>query len=497
MIKSKIRVNSEYVIGKTDSGMFGSFLEHVGRAIYNGIYDPKHPLADSMGFRKDVAEAVKELNISVIRYPGGNFVSGYNWEDGVGPIELRPKKLELAWNSVETNMVGTDEFCTYCKKIGSEPMLAVNLGTRGPDEARQLVEYCNSRAGTKYADMRIANGYKEPHNVKYWCLGNEMDGPWQIGRKTAYEYGRVAEESAKLMKLTDPSIKLIVCGSSSNLLPTHPDWEREVLELTYDSVDYISMHSYYENANGDTPSFVASNAQMEKFIQGVLASCDFVKAKKRSNKTMMISYDEWNIWYQFSRKQDVEPWQVAPHLFEDIYSMEDAVALGGLLITMMRHCDRIKLACLAQLVNVIAPIMTDDTGAMWKQTTFYPFMHASKYGRGTVLNTITNSETYDCIHGTVPYVESLCVFGEDESITVFVCNRSEEQDCDFDIILENAEEYSPESHIVMTAADKNMSNTAANPFNVVPTSVNDINGEKGTFNVKIPSFSWNVLRFTK
>ena len=220
MQTAKITIDPNFRIGEVDPRLYGSFIEHLGRAVYGGIYEPEHPTADDMGFRQDVLDLVRELGVPIIRYPGGNFVSGYDWEDGVGPVEERPRRLDLAWKTVETNRVGTNEFAAWAKRAGAEPMIAVNLGTRGTDAARNLVEYCNHPGGSYWSDLRRSHGAEEPHAVGVWCLGNEMDGPWQIGHKTAAEYGRLAVETAKAMKWVDPSIELVACGSSKAAMPT-------------------------------------------------------------------------------------------------------------------------------------------------------------------------------------------------------------------------------------------------------------------------------------
>ena len=297
MKKAALKIDRDYKVGEIDKRIYGSFIEHIGRAVYGGIYDPGHPLADDMGFRKDVIDLTRELQVPIVRYPGGNFVSGYRWEDGIGPKELRPKRTELAWFAIENNHMGTDEFCEWGRRADTDVMMAVNLGTRGVDAAKNLVEYCNFKEGTYWSDLRIKNGYKEPHNVKLWNLGNEMDGPWQIGHKTAEEYGRIAVEAAKVMKWVDPSIELVACGSSNSGMSTCYEWENTVLDHTYDFVEYISMHQYYGNTADDTPSFLANSLDMDRFIDNIISTCDYLKAKKRSKKTINISFDEWNVWY--------------------------------------------------------------------------------------------------------------------------------------------------------------------------------------------------------
>src|SRR5581483_4871564 len=269
-------------IGEIDPRIYGSFIEHLGRAVYNGIYEPEHPTADEDGFRRDVLDFVRELRVPIVRYPGGNFVSGYNWEDGVGPRDQRPRRLDLAWRSLETNAVGVNEFAAWARKANSEVMMAVNFGTRGIDAAREFVEYCNHRGGTKWSDLRISHGIREPHRFQLWNLGNEMDGPWQVGAKTADEYGRLACETAKVMKAVDESIELVACGSSARTMDTFPQWEATVLDHCYERVDYISLHQYFGNRTGDTRHFLAESVGMEDFIKTVAATCDFIKAKKRS-----------------------------------------------------------------------------------------------------------------------------------------------------------------------------------------------------------------------
>ena len=365
-MKASITANKKFIIGEIDRRIYGSFIEHLGRAVYGGIYEPSHPNADADGFRTDVIELVKKLNVPIVRYPGGNFVSGYHWEDGTGDRAQRPKRMELAWSAVETNEIGIDEFQAWAKKADTEIMYAVNLGTRGPDDARNVVEYLNHPSGSLYSDMRIKNGRKDPFGVKLFCLGNEMDGPWQMGAKTAEEYARTACEAAKLMKWVDPSIELVACGSSSSRMPTFGDWEYRVLSECYDHVDYVSLHRYYGNPDGNTEDFLASTMDLDEFIKTVVSICDAVKGKKHAKKRVNLSFDEWNVWYH-SHKQDKElkkrdKWGRALPLLEDVYNFEDALLVGLMLITFLRNADRVKIACMAQLVNVIAPIMTRNGG---------------------------------------------------------------------------------------------------------------------------------------
>ena len=426
-------VDRDFCIGAIDPRLYGAFLEHLGRAIYGGIYEPDHATADDMGFRGDVLDIVRELNVPIVRYPGGNFVSGYNWEDGVGPIEERPRRLDLAWTSTEPNTFGTNEFAAWARRAGTDVMLAVNLGTRGIDEARNLVEYCNHPGGTALSDLRRQHGATDPHNVRVWCLGNEMDGPWQIGRKTAHEYGRLASQTAMAMRLVDPTIELVVCGSSHAAMATYPDWEMTVLEHTYEDVDYISLHTYYKLENDDLGSFLAQSLLMDDYIRTVVSACDLVQAKKRSSKQLMLSFDEWNVWYhsqghdrELSRSQ---PWQIAPPLTEEPYTLEDALVVGSMLITLLRHADRVKIACIAQLVNAIAPIATVTGGGVWRHTTFFPLLHASRFGRGSVLDLRLNVASYSTKQfDAVPLVDAIATVDDDAGeMTIFAVNRSQDE----------------------------------------------------------------------
>lgn len=497
--QAKMVVDQEHKIGEIDPRIYGSFIEHLGRAIYGGIYEPDHPRADDKGFRTDVIQLVRELNVPIIRYPGGNFVSGYNWEDGVGPRSRRPRRLDLAWRTVETNQVGANEFAEWVRQVDSEMMMAVNLGTRGIDAARNLVEYCNHPGGSYWSDLRKDHGYPEPHRIKTWCLGNEMDGSWQIGHKTAEEYGRLAAEAAKTMKWVDPAIELVVCGSSNSGMPTFPQWEATTLEHTYDEVDYISLHQYYGNRTDDTPSYLANSLDMDRFIRTVIATCDFVKAKKRSKKRLHLSFDEWNVWYHSNEAdQKIEPWTIAPPLLEDVYNFEDALLVGTMLITLLKHADRVKIACLAQLVNVIAPIMTENGGRAWRQTIYYPYLHVSRYGRGIALNPAITSPKYDCAEYTdVPYLESAAVYNEEqEELTIFAVNRHLEESLLLECDVRGFENYRVIEYQVLKHQDLKAVNTAQEE-RVKPQRCEEAVLEDGRLKVPLPKASWNVTRLGK
>ena len=503
MKQAKMMIDKAFKISEVDKRIYGSFIEHLGRAVYDGIYQPGNPLSDEDGFRKDVLEIVRELNVPIVRYPGGNFVSNFFWEDSVGPVEERPTRLELAWRSLETNKIGLNEFSKWLEKANSEMMMAVNLGTRGVADACNLLEYCNHPGGTKYSDMRIRHGVKDPHNVKVWCLGNEMDGDWQVGHKNMHEYGRLAQETAKAMKLIDPSIELVSCGSSNLDMPTFPEWEATTLGYTYDHVDFVSMHQYYGNLNNDTEDFLALSDDMDQFIRSVIATCDFVKAKKRGKKDINLSFDEWNVWFHTREADDEfmekDPWHIAPPLLEDQYNFEDALLVGLMLITLMKHADRVKMACMAQLVNVIAPIMTEkDGGKAWRQTIFYPFMHASRYGRGMVLQPVIETPVHDTKeHENVTDLSSVAVWNQEkEELTIFAVNRNTKEDMELITDLRSLEGYHLEEHIVLESNDMKICNSAGEEL-VMPKTVQRSTMEDGKITSMLTKASWNVIRLKK
>lgn len=500
MPSARLTIDPHFAVGTINRRLFGGFVEHLGRHVYDGIYEPGHETADAEGFRSDVIELVKELGVSTIRYPGGNFVSGFRWEDSVGPRAERPRRLDLAWHSTETNEVGLHEFDDWLAKVGSDLMLAVNLGTRGTLEALDLLEYSNLAGGTTLSDRRIANGKTDAFGVKMWCLGNEMDGPWQLGHRSADDYGKVASQAAKAMRQLDPSIELVVCGSSSAHMPTFGEWERVVLSHAYDDVDYISCHAYYEEKNGDLGSFLASAVDMDGFIESVVATADHVKAVRGSDKTINISFDEWNVWY-LSRFENVEKiegidnWPVAPRLLEDVYSVADAVVFGNLLISLLRHADRVQSASLAQLVNVIAPIMTEPNGPAWRQTTFFPFSITSRLAQGEALQLKLDAPTYETKeYGTVPLVDAVATHdAETGRSAVFLVNRSQSEAVTLTIDIAALGDVSVlESHL-LADDDVYAKNTLADRERVAPSSNDSASVAGGELTITLPPVSWTAL----
>jgi len=511
VLKAKAMVDRNFAIGTTDPRLFGAFVEHLGRCVYGGMFEPGHPQADGRGFRQDVLALVRELNPSILRYPGGNFVSGYNWEDGVGPVEERPRRLDLAWKSTETNAFGTNEFIDWCREAGVEPMLAVNLGTRNADAARNLVEYCNHPAGTALSDLRRRHGWEDPHGVKFWCLGNEMDGPWQMEAKTPDEYGRIATEAAKMMKWVDPELELAACGSSSRTMATFGIWEDVVLEHCFDHVEYISLHTYLNDFRGETEALLASPDLMDSFIDEVVAIADAVAARRRSDKRIMLSFDEWNVWYRTRRTGRAQDgWPVAPPILEEIYSMKDALAFGGACIALLNHADRVRVACLAQLVNAIAPIMTETGGPAWRQTIFWPFAHFSHFGRGHVLQAQVDSPTYSTSYydprgadehryplPAVPCLKLAAVHDEAAGRLNFLAlNRSLDQELELTIDIGNFGALEPRLAMTMRDDDLEAVNSKAAPDRIQPSALSALRMDGSKLIARLGPASWSVLSLT-
>ena len=500
MATARLMFDTRLPIGAVDRRLFGSFVEHLGRAVYDGIYEPTHPTADADGFREDVRELVRELGVSAIRYPGGNFVSGFRWEDSVGPRDERPARIDLAWHSTETNEVGLHEFHGWLESIDSELVLAVNLGTRGTLEALDLLEYTNLPAGSRRAADRAQNGRTDAFGVRMWCLGNEMDGPWQLGHRSADDYGKLAAQTARAMRMLDPSLELVVCGSSSRHMPTFGEWERVVLSHSYDDVDFISCHAYYEEKNGDAASFLASAVDMDAFIEQVVATIEHVKAVKRSDHVVNISFDEWNVWYnerfeKVDKITGVDNWPVAPRLLEDAYSVLDAVVVGNLLISLLRHADRVTSASLAQLVNVIAPIMTEPGGIAWKQTTFFPFALTSALAQGEAVTTRVESGTYDTdAYGTVPTIDAVTTHdAETGAVSIFVVNRSQTEATTLEFDLGTLSGAVTGDAQTLADDDIYAVNTLDDPERVSVRANDTLILRDGAGSIELPPVSWTVI----
>ncbi len=496
MATVSLSLDPSFCVAPVNRRMFGSFVEHMGRCVYTGIYEPEHALADQSGFRTDVLALVRELGVTAIRYPGGNFVSGYRWEDGVGPLTARPRRLDPAWRTVESNALGLNEFMTWARAAEIEPIMAVNLGTRGMREALDLLEYANHSSGTTLSDLRMEHGAQEPHAIRMWCLGNEMDGPWQLGHKTAAEYGRLAAETARAMRQLDPSLELVACGSSSRDMPTFAAWEAEVLGHTYELVDYISAHAYYEIDGADAASFLASGVDMDGFIRDVIATVDHVGARVKSRKRINIAFDEWNVWYLKKLRNGGLPqdWTEVPRVSEDAYSVLDAVVVGSLLMTLLRHSDRVTAACQAQLVNTISLIRTEPGGPAWRQSTFHPFAAMARCARGEVLlPRLTCEQMETAKYGDVPAADAVATWDADNRrVAIFVLNRDPSSAQRFSCDLRAFGQLRLTETQVIADDDLFAVNTQEQPNRVRPHANGSAALEDGTLSAVLPPASWSM-----
>ena len=438
MASTSIRVHPDHHNGPIDRRIFGGFLEHLGRAVYEGVYEPGHPKADANGFRLDVLEALKPLQFSVMRYPGGNFVSCYDWKEGIGPKASRRPRPDYAWASRESNDFGTDEFMKWAKLANTEPMMAVNLGTAGSKEAGELLEYCNLPVGYRWSDERAKNGSKDPYGVKLWCMGNEMDGPWQAGHVPAAVYAQRAQAAAKLMKGLDPTIETIVCGSSGNGMATYLDYDRECLEYGWNEFDYVSAHRYSNNDANDTPAFLAEGVEIDRVLEDYAGVLAYVRGKLKSKKNVYVSFDEWNVWYK--DRGGNGGWKDAPHLLEEVYNVEDALVCAQYLNAFIRRADIVKVACIAQIVNVIAPILTQGAkagGAVLIQSIYHPIALINQAARGFALKPIIDTPTYKAgKRGDAPTVDVAISYEPDGTTFASIVNRDVSSSADVTIEVE-------------------------------------------------------------
>ena len=487
-----VHLDTHHHVGPIDRRIFGGFLEHLGRAVYEGVYDPGNALSDEHGFRRDVLEILKPLAMPMVRYPGGNFVSCYDWKDGIGPKADRPTRPDYAWRSRETNQFGTDEFMAWCKLVKTEPMMAVNLGTNGTAAAGELVEYCNLPTGTYWADRRKTNGHAEPYGVKLWCLGNEMDGIWQAGHVPADEYARRAQQAAIMMKGLDRNIQTIAAGSSGRFMHSYMSWDRTVLEYCWDQIDFISAHRYSNNDRQDSAWFLAEGVEIDRVIEDYKGLLGYVRGLKRSNKQVYLSFDEWNVWYK-DRNGDGN-WAAAPHLLEEVYNLEDALVCAQYLSSFIRHADTVKLACIAQIVNVIAPVLTRKEGSLI-QSIYYPFLLYSKHAGGVSLSPTIITGTYKAgERGDVPAVDvSASYDAATHQLSVFLVNRDQGEPAAVDVHLSDANIDGVIGTDIMGGVDVKAANTWDQPNLVKPFSgkATVINGG---VHVKIPAPGMAVVR---
>ena len=505
MKEARLKIDRDFAIAKVDQRIFSTFIESIRDIVYGCIYNPEHPTADEQGFRKDVLELMRELRSTAIRYPGGNLVSCYHWMDGIGPKEARPVRYDKAWKQIDNNHMGIDEYTDWVKKAGSEPILAVNLGTGTPEEASYEIEYTNMEGGTYYSDLRKQYGHEKPHNIKLWCLGNEMDGTWQMGEKTAEEYGRIAYETAKQMRQVDPNIELVACGSCANdkSHPSFPEWDRIVLEHCYDKVDYLSLHRYFsydpESIKGTvfpvqfTPEDLPCIAKdLISFIDTVCAAADYVKGLKYSDKTINICFDEWGVitsqtahakGLDWSERKDPEPGKRPEGA-----NVIDACLFGSILISFLNRCDRVKIAC--QSIVIGSVIGVDPKGGAFRQTTFYPFMQAATKGKGVVLRTSLNSPLKKTDgYGEQPFIQTATVYDEENNIvTIFAVNLDLRESVELNCALQ-FDHIELIKHIQLQDQQPLAMNTFENPNRVVPKEV------ALSDKVILLPLSWNVLRY--
>jgi alpha-N-arabinofuranosidase len=427
--QARIKLDPDRVISEVHPHVFGNFVEHLGRCVYGGVYEEKSPLSDADGFRRDVMEATRGLGVTLLRWPGGNFASGYNWKDGIGPRDQRPARRDHAWGAMESNRFGTDDFLTYCERLKVEPYLCINAGLGSVEDARNWVEYTNESANTCWAQQRRKNGRDKPWDVKIWGLGNEIDGPWQLGHKNADDYAKFALEAAKAMRRADGSIKLIASGSS-NFGPGADwvGWNRTVLERLKNEIDYISLHTYVGNRTDNFEQFLAFGRDLDDRIEVVKGQIRAVRVGNPDARPIQIAFDEWNVWYRTLVPGSTE-YDIAKTGLEEKYNFEDALGMGVFLNAFFRHADVVKMANLAQLVNVIAPMFTNPQG-LYFQTIYFPIAEYAKQRGFQSLDVRVDSPQYKPDKGReLGYLDVSATYDpKAKQMFVNVLNRSEKTD---------------------------------------------------------------------
>jgi len=482
--QARIKIDTDREIGQVDPLLFGNFSEHLGRVIYGGIYDEGNPLSDKDGYRTDVMKGVKELGVTILRWPGGNFASGYNWKDGIGPKDKRPVRPDYAWGGVESNRFGTDEFLKYCERVGVEPYVCINAGLASVEDARHWVEYTNEKRHTYWADQRRKNGRDEPYKVKYWGLGNEIDGPWQMGHKNAEDYSKFAREAGKAMRWTDNSIKLIASGSSNFGRDANwVEWNRTVLTELNGLIDYISLHTYIGNRDNNLEKFLAASNDVDERIE---VTAGLIKAAQTRDdaRPVAIAFDEWNVWYRSGGC-----------CLEEIYDFEDGLAMGMFLNSFIRHADVVKMANLAQLVNGIAPMFTNKDGIFY-QPTFFPVAEYSRQGGNAAIDVLVDSPAYKTGKRTARYLDVSCTYDKKgKQLFVNVLNRSEKQDIAARI--ENVTGKIGDSAEVweFNHPDLKATHTFGNDHKVRPvTKTLAVAAQNGGFGYTFPAHSLSILK---
>ena len=487
-LNATVKVNTERVIGYIDPKLYGNFIEHLGRCIEGGIFQEGSPLSDSNGFRRDVLDAVRKLNVPILRWPGGNFSSNYHWRDGIGPRDQRPPRLEMAWGAVESNRFGTHEFLNYVETIGTEPYICANLGTGTWDEAQQWVEYCNCAEDTATTRLRKQNGRQEPWKVTYWGLGNEMDGPWQMGHRSAEDYGKFALEAAKLMKWTDKNIKLIAAGSSNfNPNADWTGWNRTVLEYLKHHADYLSLHMYVGNPNNDYYEFLGSSMELGSRIETAEGIIRAALSDMPEKRNIYIAWDEWNVWYR-ARGGDKERGR---RILEERYNLEDALVVATFLNTFVNHANIVKIANMAQLVNVIAPIFTNDKG-LFLQTIYYPLQLFANNTRGKALGLSVDSPKYKSKRfDEVSYLDASASY-DNGMLVLNAVNRHRDQPLETQFVIEDKQFSGPVQVAEVNGPDiKSENNFEATSVKAVERSAS-ADGHK--LRVKLAPHSYTMLK---
>lgn len=485
-LMARIKIDTERAIGDIDPKLYGNFIEHLGRCIDGGVFDEKSPLSDGNGFRRDVLDAAKKLHVTQLRWPGGNFSSNYHWRDGIGPRDARPPRLEMAWGTVESNRFGTHEFLNYVEMLGAEPYICTNLGTGTWEEAQQWVEYCNSSEDTAMTRLRKQNGRSDPWKVTHWGLGNEIDGPWQMGHRSADDYGKFALEAAKLMKFTDPKVKLVAAGSS-NFGPGSDwtGWNRTVLEYLKNHADYLSLHMYVGNPQNDYGDFLASSMELGARLKTAEGIIDGALSGVRDRK-IYIAWDEWNVWYRARGDS-----QRGRRILEEHYNLEDALVVATFLNTFVNHAHIVKMANMAQLVNVIAPIFTNEN-ALFLQTIYYPLQLFANNTKGKALELFIDVPKYKSRRfDDIPYLDASAGY-DNGSLVINVVNRHRDQPIQTEFELEDKQFSGPVEVTEVNGpdikAENNFDGVAVKPVQRTATA------QGKTLRYSFPAHSYTMIR---
>ncbi|SFD06193.1 alpha-L-arabinofuranosidase C-terminal domain-containing protein [Butyrivibrio sp. YAB3001] len=528
---AKITVHPSYTIGEISERLFSAFLEPIGTMVNGTMYNPKHPTADEQGFRKDFIDALKATRLPAVRLPGGNFVSAWQWKNSIGPAENRRACLDPAWHQYYTNQVGHDEYLQWAAKVGTEPLYTVNMGTGTIQDAMDLVEYTNHIGGTYWSDLRRSYGHEEPYNVKMWYLGNEMDGPWQLGAwdKNPEGYGHKVLETSKAIKWIDEKIETAVCGSSAPFMEGFPAWDEAVLDKCYDVVDYVSVHHYHSAAPGNIKGLLGGSLYYEDFINTEIAMIDYVASKHRSPKKVNISFDEYEAMvrplqqlhpgygrynmarnhYHFDPSRNYirhDPDNMPERQFPG-GDMLPALSMASIQLALLRHADRVKIGCMTGGLNALAASNHDH---VWKNASHHVYSSLLAYAKGISLDTKVECETYDmpgyAIEDTsqytgkegVNYIDSASAWDQNNNrLTIFVINRNEDSEYPLTIDLMGFDGYNPAIAYKMHTDDLEIKNSFDNEDALIPMKEDNYTFENGIFKVYVKPLSWNVYVFEK